>query len=60
VFNSPYATKFTRDGERDMRNRKPYRTKGQKLKAREEAFLLKGTYVSPAGVSFHKQANAQL
>ena len=32
-----FTTKFTREGERDMTNRKPYRTKALKTKARKQA-----------------------
>lgn len=30
MIESPYATQFTREGTRNMHNRKPYRTKKQK------------------------------
>ena len=32
-----HSTKFTREGERDMTNRKPYRTKALKAKAQKQA-----------------------
>ena len=49
-----FQTKLTREGERDMRNRKPYRTASQK--ARAKAVARKdddGTYRSIAPVSLH-------
>ncbi|MFC0245785.1 hypothetical protein [Falsochrobactrum ovis] len=47
-------TKFTRTGERDMTNRKPYRTAAQKVEARRTARLVDGRYVSNAPVSYHR------
>lgn len=48
-------TKFTRIGERDMRNKKPYRTKAQKKVAREVAVKTKGGFfIAAAPVSYHK------
>ncbi len=49
-----YQTKFTRTGERDTTNRKPYRTAAQKLHARDSAVLKDGRYVSNAPVSFSR------
>lgn len=47
-------TKFTRDGVRDMTNRKPYRTKAQKLLAEKKARKCSdGAYRSSAPVSWH-------
>lgn len=46
-------TKFTREGVRDMSNRKPYRTKKQKEVARDMAWRHNGTWVSSAPVSYH-------
>ena len=48
-----YATSLTRTGKRDMRNRKPFRTKEQKVKAKEMAEQVNGTWVSTAPVSYH-------
>ena len=48
-------TRFTRTGERDMRNKKPYRTKGQKKEAKRLAYKTPGGYFrSAAPVSYHK------
>lgn len=48
-------TKLTREGERSMKNHKPYRTKEQKRIARDTAFKTAGGYYrSDAPVSFHK------
>jgi hypothetical protein len=42
--------------ERDMANRKPYRTKAQKIEAKRTAVkCADGTWRSPAPVSFHKE-----
>ncbi len=50
-----YATQFTRTGQRDMTNRKPFRTKAQKAVARQMAHKTKGGFwVSGAPVSYHK------
>lgn len=49
-----YQTKFTRTGERDTTNRKPYRAAAQKLHARDTAVLKDGRYVSNAPVSFSR------
>lgn len=50
-----YATKMTRTGERDMSNRKPYRTAKQKAVARKKAVVGKdGTFRSSAPVSMHR------
>lgn len=46
-------------GERNMDNRKPYRTKRQKVEARDKANKQKdGTYRSNAPVSFHPRTAA--
>ena len=50
----PYQTKFTREGVRDMTNRKPYRTAAQKVVAKQKVRIVDGRYVSSAPVSFHK------
>jgi len=47
-------TKYTRTGERDMTNRKPYRTAAQKAEARANAVLPNGTHVSSTPVTFHR------
>ncbi|MFC5584478.1 hypothetical protein ACFPOD_05100 [Nitratireductor kimnyeongensis] len=50
-----YATKMTRTGERDMSNRKPYRTAKQKAEAKRTAVRGEdGVYRSGAPVSFHR------
>lgn len=54
MINSPYATQFTRTGERDMKNKKPFRTAAQKQVARETAKKIDGRWVSNAPVSYHK------
>jgi hypothetical protein len=47
-------TKFTREGVRNMSNRKPYRTKAQKAAARNMAVKCPdGAFRSAAPVSFH-------
>lgn len=46
------TTQFTRTGERDMTNRKPFRTAEQKAEARRTARLVDGRHVSSAPVSF--------
>lgn len=48
-----HQTTFTRTGERDMKNRKPYRTKAQKEEARRTAYVHKGTFYSNAPRSYH-------
>jgi hypothetical protein len=54
MVESPYATQFTRTGQHDATNRKPYRTKAQKAQARAQAYRDKyGVWHSPAPVSFH-------
>lgn len=51
-----YSTQFTRTGERDMVNRKPFRTKAQKKLAKDSARKDKdGTFRSSAPVSYHTQ-----
>lgn len=48
-------TKFTREGVRDMKNRKPFRTKRQKQAARDMAVKCQdGAWRSAAPVSYHK------
>lgn len=54
-----HQTKMTRTGERDMTNRKPYRTAAQKAEARATARLVNGRYVSSAPVSFSRQQRRQ-
>jgi hypothetical protein len=50
----PYATKFTREGVRNMQNRKPFRSKAQKKRARDKASIRNdGAWRSNAEVSFH-------
>ena len=54
MINSPYATKLTRDGELDMSNRKPFRTKAQKKLAKSNAYKDdRGVWHSSAPVSYH-------
>ncbi|NGO63923.1 hypothetical protein G6N76_09565 [Rhizobium daejeonense] len=43
-----------------MTNRKPFRTPAQKAEARRTADKVNGTYVSPAPVSYHRQAKQQV
>lgn len=51
---SPYATQFTRTGEMDYSNRKPFRTKAQKVEARRTAWKdTRGVWHSNAPVSIH-------
>lgn len=54
-----FRTKFTRQGVRDMWNKKPYRTKEQKIEARATAEKVNGTYVSRAPRSFHLPPNTK-
>ena len=51
----PFATTMTRTGQRNMTNRKPYRTAEQQAEARAGAVLKEGRYVSNAPVSYSKQ-----
>ena len=51
----PFATALTRTGQRNMANRKPYRTAEQQAEARAGAALKEGRYVSNAPVSYSKQ-----
>ena len=54
MINSPYATLLTREGERDMTNRKPFRTKAQKRAAKDNAYRDdRGIWHSSAPVSYH-------
>lgn len=55
-----YQTKFTRTGERDTTNRKPYRTAAQKYAARQDARLVDGRYVSSAPVSYSRTKRGQV
>lgn len=50
-----FQTRYTRTGERNMLNRKPYRTKAQKELARASVFRHKGAFCSNAPVSFHSK-----
>lgn len=47
-------TKMTRTGERDMTNRKPYRTAAQKIEARNRANKVDGRWVTTAPVCHHR------
>ncbi|MBO6542326.1 MAG: hypothetical protein JJ939_11575 [Alphaproteobacteria bacterium] len=47
-------TQLTREGTRNMLNRKPYRTKAQREVARLTARKVDGRWVSSAPVSYHK------
>lgn len=47
-------TQFTKTGELNMKNRKPYRTKEQKKLARKFAVVEDGRYVSDVPVSYHR------
>lgn len=50
-----YQTQFTKTGARDMKNKKPFRTKQQKESARQKRFMCDdGVYRSTAKVSYHK------
>lgn len=51
----PFATSLTRTGQRNMANRKPFRTAAQQAEARDGAVLKEGRYISTAPVSFSKQ-----
>ncbi|HWD14297.1 MAG TPA: hypothetical protein VG519_13185 [Pseudochrobactrum sp.] len=51
----PFATTMTRTGQRNMANRKPYRTAEQQAEARAGAVVKEGRHVSTAPVSFSKQ-----
>lgn len=51
----PFATAMTRTGQRNMANRKPYRTAEQQAEAKRNAVLLDGRYVSSAPISYSKQ-----
>ena len=44
-----YATRYTREGVRDMTNRKPFRSKAMKIEARKKATIREdGAWRSPA------------
>jgi hypothetical protein len=47
-------TQLTRDGTRNMLNRKPFRTKAQREVAIHTARKVDGRWVSSAPVSYHK------
>lgn len=50
-----FSTKFTREGERDYTNRKPYRTAALKAQARRQAQQGKdGVWRSPVRVMYHE------
>jgi len=53
-----YQTQYTRTGQLDMKNKKPYRTTANKAKAQQVAELIDGTYkvtdLSKAPLSYHK------
>lgn len=54
MVDSSYATQFTRTGQHDTTNRKPFRTKSQKAQARAQAYRDKhGIWHSAAPVSYH-------
>ena len=54
VAHLSHQTRFTRTGERDLTNRKPYRTPAQKALAKKTARKGKnGAYRSSAPVSYH-------
>ena len=42
------------DEDRNYNNRKPYRTKEQKIEARRTAYKQNGTWKSNAPMSYHK------
>lgn len=49
-----FATKFTREGELDMRNRKPFRSQALKAQARRQAHQGKdGVWRSPVRTLMH-------
>lgn len=53
-------TQFTRTGVVDMANKKPYRTKANKQRAKDTAKMNKdGHFTSNVPVSYHKGAPAQ-
>ena len=55
MIKSPYATKLTLTGQRDMKNRKPYRNAAQKAAAKDNSQKCKGGYfVSNTPVSYHR------
>lgn len=54
MITSAYATQFTRTGEHDFTNRKPFRTKSQKRQAKDNAYRDdRGIWHSSAPVSYH-------
>ena len=56
-----HQTSFTRTGQIDMVNHKPYRTASQKAEARRTAYKDKdGAYRSGAPVSCHTKPSAKL
>lgn len=46
-------TNLTKNGVRDMKNRKPFRTAAQKRDAAKDAQKIDGRWVSSARVSYH-------
>lgn len=53
MIYSPFATRLTVFGERDMTNRKPFRSAAGKKVARAMAEVVDGTHVSDAQRSLH-------
>lgn len=54
MFNSPYATKLTREGVLNLHNRKPFRNAAQKKVARRLAVQnKKGYFTSSAPRQLH-------
>lgn len=53
-----YQTQFSRTGELNMHNRKPYRTARQRELARKDARVENGRFVSDAPVSMHSKKRA--
>lgn len=55
MIKSPHATRFTLYGERNMTNRKPYRTRAQKGMAKSGAVRSNGRFTSHASKSYHNE-----
>jgi hypothetical protein len=54
MIKSPYATRFTLYGERDMSNRKPFRNRRDRAEARQNAVRnTSGHYTSHTRRNYH-------
>ncbi len=53
-----HQTQFSRTGEVNMHNRKPFRTARQRELARSDARVIDGRFVSDAPVSMHGKGRA--